>query len=333
MAPRGRRIPIASESIPSRPARTPSARWPRRRSLAARLLCAAPSVISSRSTSTWTVWPATVRAVHVREAPRSRRRRPGAWAATHPWSRSWDPAAGSSRWAEGRGRSRPTSGARYTPATRAAASRVARAGGGWTPITSSIGRMAAQPASTTWWCSVGTIIGWSTRVATRFAVPRPASWNSGARTGARSLLRLPCRSLASLPADSRGTAADGNRGANGPRHVRGRGVRGDPAARDNARVTSSSIHVSVGDVAATLALVAVAVAVSFWRRADLERDIGIAVVRSFIQLTAIGYVIKLDLRPGQPLVRRGAARGDGGLRRAAPPERGPSRCPTPSGRC
>ena len=56
-------------------------------------------------------------------------------------------------------------------------------------------------------------------------------------------------------------------------------------------MTSSSIQVSLGDVAATLALVAVAVAVSFWRRADLEQDIGIAVVRSFIQLTAIGYVI------------------------------------------
>lgn len=56
-------------------------------------------------------------------------------------------------------------------------------------------------------------------------------------------------------------------------------------------MTSSSIQVSIGDVAATLALVAVAVAVSFWRRADLERDIGIAVVRSAIQLTAIGYVI------------------------------------------
>jgi putative ABC transport system permease protein len=56
-------------------------------------------------------------------------------------------------------------------------------------------------------------------------------------------------------------------------------------------VTSPSIQVSLGDVAATLALVAVAVAVSFWRRADLEEDIGIAVVRSFIQLTAIGYVI------------------------------------------
>jgi len=51
-------------------------------------------------------------------------------------------------------------------------------------------------------------------------------------------------------------------------------------------------HVTLGEVAATLVLVALAVAVSFWRRADLERDIGVAVVRSFIQLTAIGYVIK-----------------------------------------
>jgi putative ABC transport system permease protein len=56
---------------------------------------------------------------------------------------------------------------------------------------------------------------------------------------------------------------------------------------------STSIHVSLGQVAATLALVALAAAVSFWQKADLERDIGIATIRSFIQLTAIGYVIKL----------------------------------------
>jgi putative ABC transport system permease protein len=55
----------------------------------------------------------------------------------------------------------------------------------------------------------------------------------------------------------------------------------------------SAIDVSFGDVLATLALVAVAVAVSFWQRAELERDIGVSIVRSFIQLTAIGYVIKL----------------------------------------
>ena len=56
---------------------------------------------------------------------------------------------------------------------------------------------------------------------------------------------------------------------------------------------TAAIHVTLGQVGATLALVAVAIAVSAWQRADLERDIGVAVVRSFIQLTAIGYVITL----------------------------------------
>ena len=55
----------------------------------------------------------------------------------------------------------------------------------------------------------------------------------------------------------------------------------------------SSIDVSLEEVAASLALVAIAAAVSRWRHADLEKDIGIAVVRSLIQLTAIGYVITL----------------------------------------
>ncbi len=49
---------------------------------------------------------------------------------------------------------------------------------------------------------------------------------------------------------------------------------------------------TLGEVAASLALVAVAAAVSLWRRADLEQDLGIAVLRSFLQLTAIGYVIQ-----------------------------------------
>ena len=56
---------------------------------------------------------------------------------------------------------------------------------------------------------------------------------------------------------------------------------------------TTSIHLSIGQVAASLALVALAAAISFWQRADLEEDIGIAVVRSAIQLTAIGYVINL----------------------------------------
>jgi putative ABC transport system permease protein len=45
-------------------------------------------------------------------------------------------------------------------------------------------------------------------------------------------------------------------------------------------------------VAATLVLVAVAAAVSLWRRAELEDDLGVAVLRSFVQLTAVGYLIK-----------------------------------------
>jgi putative ABC transport system permease protein len=54
----------------------------------------------------------------------------------------------------------------------------------------------------------------------------------------------------------------------------------------------SAIHISLGQVAAALALVAVAIAVSVWERTGLERDIAIATGRSFVQLTAIGYVIK-----------------------------------------
>jgi putative ABC transport system permease protein len=46
-------------------------------------------------------------------------------------------------------------------------------------------------------------------------------------------------------------------------------------------------------VGVALALVAVAAIVSVWQRAELERDIAVATIRSFIQLTAIGYVIKL----------------------------------------
>ena len=55
---------------------------------------------------------------------------------------------------------------------------------------------------------------------------------------------------------------------------------------------TAAIHIGLGDVAATLTLVAVAVAVAVWERTDLEADIAVAAARSFIQLTAIGYVIK-----------------------------------------
>jgi putative ABC transport system permease protein len=51
-------------------------------------------------------------------------------------------------------------------------------------------------------------------------------------------------------------------------------------------------NISLAQVAGTLVLIAIAIAASFWRRAELEQDIGVAVIRSFIQLTAVGYVIK-----------------------------------------
>jgi putative ABC transport system permease protein len=54
----------------------------------------------------------------------------------------------------------------------------------------------------------------------------------------------------------------------------------------------STISISLTEVAASLALIAVAIAVSFWRRAELEQDIAVATVRSFVQLTAVGYVIQ-----------------------------------------
>jgi putative ABC transport system permease protein len=58
-------------------------------------------------------------------------------------------------------------------------------------------------------------------------------------------------------------------------------------------VAASTIDVSLGEVAAALALVAIAIVASRSWHAGLEEDIGIAVIRSAIQLTAIGYVITL----------------------------------------
>jgi putative ABC transport system permease protein len=56
---------------------------------------------------------------------------------------------------------------------------------------------------------------------------------------------------------------------------------------------SSTIDVSLGEVAAALVLVGIAVVASRWQHADLEEDIGVAVARSFVQLTAIGFVIDI----------------------------------------
>jgi len=91
---------------------------------------------------------------------------------------------------------------------------------------------------------------------------------------------------------------------------------------------TTSIHVSLSDVAATLVLVALAVAVSVWQRTDLEGDIGIALVRSFIQLTAVGYLIKLIFdrndHPGHRAHHR-----DGRVRRVHSPWPGSGSSPPP----
>jgi putative ABC transport system permease protein len=57
-------------------------------------------------------------------------------------------------------------------------------------------------------------------------------------------------------------------------------------------MSTVGIDISLGEVAASLVLVALAIAVSFWRRTELEGDIAVAVVRSLVQLIAIGYVIQ-----------------------------------------
>ncbi len=73
----------------------------------------------------------------------------------------------------------------------------------------------------------------------------------------------------------------------------GRVVECGPAGGGVWRDEHLDPRLSSGQVAASLALVALAAAISFWQEADLERDIGVATVRSFVQLTAIGYAIKL----------------------------------------
>jgi putative ABC transport system permease protein len=52
------------------------------------------------------------------------------------------------------------------------------------------------------------------------------------------------------------------------------------------------IDVSLLEVLGSLALVALAAGISYWRRVDIERDLGVAVLRSFLQLTAVGFVIQ-----------------------------------------
>jgi putative ABC transport system permease protein len=57
-------------------------------------------------------------------------------------------------------------------------------------------------------------------------------------------------------------------------------------------MSTVGIDVTLAEVAASLVLVGLAVAVSLWRRTGLEGEIAVAVLRSFLQLVAIGYVIQ-----------------------------------------
>ena len=61
-------------------------------------------------------------------------------------------------------------------------------------------------------------------------------------------------------------------------------------------------------------LVAIAVAVSRWRRAELEADLGVAVLRSFVQLTAVGYVIQAIFDSDSLLLVVALLAGDGRVR-------------------
>ncbi|CAA9482513.1 MAG: hypothetical protein AVDCRST_MAG45-249, partial [uncultured Solirubrobacterales bacterium] len=56
---------------------------------------------------------------------------------------------------------------------------------------------------------------------------------------------------------------------------------------------SAASDVTFAQVAAALGLVGVAVLVSLWQRMRLEGDIAVAVARSFLQLTAVGFAIAL----------------------------------------
>src|SRR5439155_3232152 len=130
------------------------------------------------------------------------------------------------------------------------------------------------------------------RAATRDARPRarPAPERAAARRadlGARPRRARRGRDHAWAPA--RRTRPVDRAGHPRPRAGRAPGR----PRREAGRAVSTSIHVTLGEVAAALGLVAVALAVSLWQRSGVEGDIGVAVARSFVQLTAVGYVVKL----------------------------------------
>jgi len=57
----------------------------------------------------------------------------------------------------------------------------------------------------------------------------------------------------------------------------------------------------IGRVLTSIALVVVAGGISLWQKADLEKDMAVAVVRGFVQLIAIGYALELVFAQDNPL--------------------------------
>ena len=56
----------------------------------------------------------------------------------------------------------------------------------------------------------------------------------------------------------------------------------------------------LGRVAASILLVFIAIGISRWQKADLEKDMLVAVIRSFVQLIAIGYVLEFVFNQDNP---------------------------------
>jgi putative ABC transport system permease protein len=59
-------------------------------------------------------------------------------------------------------------------------------------------------------------------------------------------------------------------------------------------------HLSFSDVALSLILMAIAIALSRWERLGLEKNLAIGTVRAFIQLTLIGFALKILFQINSP---------------------------------
>src|SRR5215213_7738096 len=123
--------------------------------------------------------------------------------------------------------------------------------------------------------------GAGSRNSSGISTPGSASrWSSSATTSPRSSAS-PTRSSYWRPEEM---WERGLRTISTPARESGR----DSSSQGGSRMADLQ---TLGSALLTLGLVAIAVVLSLYERLDLEKDIGVAVVRSFLQLAAIGYVI------------------------------------------